>query len=138
MRLGPVAGIAISLLLAGCASGESTSRPLATDVPVTDETGALRGIVIDDAINALPGATVTVVELNLNVTTGPDGQYVLPNLAPGTYSVVATLDGYSREERTVEIAAGTVTSHDFTLTIGASDDAYHVIQQKKGRTFCSL
>jgi hypothetical protein len=138
VRFAPFAGIGIALVLAGCSAGESSSAALSTDVAVSDETGALRGLVIDDAINSLPNVAITLGDSGLSTTTQADGTYVLGNVAPGTYRVYASLDGYSAAEADVEILAGQVASHDFTLRLLPSGEPYHVVQNKKGRTACGV
>src|SRR5688572_20697950 len=56
--------------------------------------GSLVGTVTDESGGAIPGATVTVtqVETNLsrNVVTNDAGSYNVPNLLPGTYEIVVT------------------------------------------------
>ena len=131
------ASLGIALVLAGCAAGESTAEPDTTNIVLLEDHGGLRGLVIDDAINAVPGALVAINGTEFFATSGPDGGYVIPNVPPGTYEVSATLEGYAGASAMVEVVAGEVASHDFTLTNLASEDAYHVVQLKKGRTFCA-
>ena len=56
------------------------------------------GRVTDPGGDALPGATVTVTNaetgLQRTVTSGGDGLYQVPSLPVGTYSVMASLDGF--------------------------------------------
>jgi hypothetical protein len=61
-------------------------------------TGTLRGVVQDSTGGVLPGAAISVVEVSTNdtrtVTSDERGSWVLPNLKPGTYRVVVSLDGF--------------------------------------------
>ena len=60
--------------------------------------GTLRGTVEDSTGGVLPGAQVSVIETGTNdtrsLTTDTEGRWVLPNLKPGTYRIVVSLDGF--------------------------------------------
>ena len=83
----------------------SAGAPLfaqATQPPVTgsvrDTTGAaLAGV----AMSAMPKGSTTPQ----TTVTGPDGTFTLP-LAPGTYTLTATLTGFRRITQVVEVATG--------------------------------
>src|SRR5688500_2819270 len=128
MRSASAFAVGIALLFSGCAAGEGAADPLSCVGAVADDTGALRGRAIDDSINAVPNAVVAINGTEISTVTGPDGGYILGNLAPGTYVVVATLDGFVAAEAQVDIVAGEVAEHDFTLVPLASEDIYHVTQ----------
>ncbi|MPY89280.1 MAG: TonB-dependent receptor [Luteitalea sp.] len=84
-------------------------------VAVAQAAGAeVRGRVMEEGEAVLPGATLSIEELGMVVTTGADGTYVFNDVLPGTYHVRVTLDGYRplREEITVGDRA---FSRDFTL-----------------------
>jgi len=57
--------------------------------------GGLLGNVVDDAGLAVPGATVTITEVNTNISytavTNESGYYVFANLKDGTYRVTGEL-----------------------------------------------
>src|SRR5437763_665434 len=61
--------------------------------------GSLLGVVTDNSDSSVPGATVSILEVNTGVSrmanTSESGNYVFPDLAPGTYTVAAP-----RKERT--------------------------------------
>lgn len=63
-------------------------------------TGTILGTVRDGSGGVLPGASVTVVEVDTNssrtVTTDAQGSYIVPNLDIGTYRVTAELSGFER------------------------------------------
>ncbi|MGH7451460.1 MAG: carboxypeptidase-like regulatory domain-containing protein, partial [bacterium] len=59
-------------------------------------TGKLAGQVVDKKTGQpLPGVNVTVVGTNLGATTDPDGRYFVLQVSPGSYSVRASIIGYS-------------------------------------------
>jgi len=65
--------------------------------------GTISGVVADPSGAVVPGATVVVRETRtgtLNQTkSGNDGQYVVPFLLPGDYSVTVTMPGFEKTVR---------------------------------------
>lgn len=61
--------------------------------------GTLTGVITDPAGAAIPGAAVTVKEMNTGVeratTTNGDGLYLISNLNPGVYQVSASALGFA-------------------------------------------
>src|SRR5579884_3361809 len=77
-------------------------------------TVTLRGQVTDESGALVPGAKVTVTDSGGNVVTTvvshSDGSYIVPNLAPGHYAVVATSPGLKQiQPAKVNATAGAVT-----------------------------
>jgi len=60
--------------------------------------GSLVGSVVDETGAALPGASVTITQMETNlsrdVVTNENGVYTATNLLPGTYQVVVKLQGF--------------------------------------------
>jgi len=87
-------------------SGASATGIDATLYPAN---GALAGTV-DAAGSGIAGATITVTDggppLTTTSTTDPAGSFSLAGLAPGTYSVTATLSGYQPDTVQVTVVAG--------------------------------
>ena len=69
-----------------------------TTVTAAAQEAGVYGTVSDATGDALPGVTVTVTNaetgLQRTVTSGGDGLYQVPSLPVGTYSVMASLDGF--------------------------------------------
>jgi hypothetical protein len=80
-------------------------------------TGAIRGSVADREFGApIAGATVTVLNTRLRTTTRENGSYVLSGVAPGTYTLVVTRDGYVREVKAnVTVGTGGLVDADLTM-----------------------
>lgn len=121
--------VAALLALAGCLGGGGGAKH--TDgvteglddlgLHATEDTGVLRGVVVDEAIKPLAGVHLQVrsPSVNRSATTNQDGLFGLEGLEPGDYFVTASLDGY------VETQAGPVT-----VVAGVSDpDAMRISLQ---------
>ena len=67
-------------------------------VTVAAQEAGVYGTVTDATGDALPGVTITVMNAETGfqrtVTSGADGQYQAPSLPVGTYSVMASLQGF--------------------------------------------
>ncbi|MEO6885020.1 MAG: carboxypeptidase-like regulatory domain-containing protein, partial [Jatrophihabitantaceae bacterium] len=99
-------------------AGGSASVPLTLKVGVASLVGHVRDAfkagLGDVQVTATNG---TVSRTASTVTTGPIGSYVLPDLAPGKYSVTFILDGYQTQTQQVIIEPGaSESSADATLT----------------------
>ena len=97
---------------------------IATPVAAQLDRSRLAGTIKDESGAIVPGATVTVTNLQTKTETvaitDPSGYYNFPNLTPGQYSVTAELSGFKKivRENVPLDAAGAVTM-DFTLQAGA-------------------
>ena len=92
-------------------------------VPAQTYQGRVLGSVTDEQGGAVKGAKVVITNVETGasrtVETTDSGDYVVPNLAPGLYSVVAEAPGFKKVERTqvrVEVAAD--VRIDLPLTAG--------------------
>ena len=97
----------------------------------------INGVVKDTTGAVIPGATIHLIDVATNTQTTTtatnEGTFVIPNVRPGMYRIVAEHTGFSRKEIqdvkldvgvpftvTIELAAGTVQE---TVTVSASDVA---------------
>jgi hypothetical protein len=77
--------------------------------------GTLQGTVKDSAGNAIGGATVNAGPNTTNADAS--GFYVFGEIAPGSYSVTASAQGYSNGTASgVSVASGATTTQDFSLS----------------------
>jgi Carboxypeptidase regulatory-like domain/TonB-dependent Receptor Plug Domain len=80
----------VALVLLAFVSSRSVSAQVAT--------GSIVGTVIDSSHQVVPGAQVTIREVNRNTTTSvvtdASGVYTAPFLVPGTYEVQIELQGF--------------------------------------------
>jgi hypothetical protein len=85
--------------------------------------GEITGIIQDQDGGAVPGATVTVTNVDTNqqrvVTSTGDGLYTAASLLPGEYRIDITLSGFKPMRREgVRIATGEKARLDFSLAVG--------------------
>lgn len=80
--------------------------------------GTIRGRIIDNAKQTLPGASIYIEKLNTGVTSDVNGFYTFPNLNPGTYTVKVTYVGYSPVEVKITIPEGRTLEKDVVLNEG--------------------
>ena len=85
--------------------------------------GEMTGLVKNQAGAAVPGATVTVTDVNTNrqrvVTSSAEGVYAVPSLVPGDYRVDVELTGFRAVRRAgIHLATGEKVRIDFDLAVG--------------------
>ena len=87
-------------------------------VCMAQEAGSIRGVVYDDDFDApLALAEILIVETSVKTLTSEQGNYVFPQVAPGTYTLLFYKDGYTRQVRgNVVVAAGRITEVDTALS----------------------
>ena len=103
-------------------------------VPLYGQTpsGEISGVITDASGSVLPGVTITLTNVATNaqrvVQTNEAGQYVMPALQPGVYSLKAELSGFRAIERTnLEVQVGSAIRIPLTLEIGALNDTVQVV-----------
>ena len=101
-----------------------------TEAQVT--TGTIVGTVKDPQGAAVPGATVTITEVNKGTTsvhlTDADGSFVAPFLIPGTYDVAVELASFKRHtHKGVVLQVNQRARVDVNLTLGGLTETTEVI-----------
>ncbi|HEV3139570.1 MAG TPA: carboxypeptidase regulatory-like domain-containing protein, partial [Vicinamibacterales bacterium] len=85
-------------------------------------TGSISGTVMDATNSVMPGATVTAVCNDTNLTrtavTDAQGGYSIPELPICTYTVRAELQGFKTASRETPLTANAVAKVDFRLEVG--------------------
>lgn len=82
----------LAVVLAGC--GSPAGQEAAAPEGGASGLGSIEGVVVSQAIAPLPGATVGLSPGNATATTGADGAFRFGGLAPGSYTLLASLEGY--------------------------------------------
>ena len=94
-------------------------------------TGTLLGNITDASGAAVPGATVTAIETQTNISrqtvSNEAGHYIFSSLKNGTYSVEAELQGFRKVIRqNVRVDVNTTMRVDLTLELGQVTEAVTV------------
>jgi hypothetical protein len=93
---------------------------------------AITGVVRDASGGVLPGATVeaaspVLIEKVRSVVTDANGQYRIVDLRPGTYSVTATLSGFTTIKREgIELSGSFVATVNLDLRVGSLEETITV------------
>jgi hypothetical protein len=95
-------------------------------------TGTLLGTITDTVGLPVPGASVTITEVNTNiksdVVTNENGTYVFSSLRNGVYRVEAELSGFKKAVREgVEVQVNTTIRVDLRLTVGTVEETVMVV-----------
>ena len=99
-----------------CLLGAALMLATASGAAAQEFRATVRGQILDSSKGALPGATVSMTNTETNevatATTNADGNYSIPFLRPGKYTLTAELSGFQKYTR-----AGMVLSVNETATI---------------------
>jgi len=80
------------------------------------QTGGIKGKVVDETGQALPGAAVSIDGTTIGSSTDVNGNYTISNLKPGNYTVTGKFLGYLALKKTVVVANSVITV-DFALQL---------------------
>jgi hypothetical protein len=144
-----VAGLA----LAGCSSSPSGAGSddgglgsgaigSPKEVQATSTTGGIRGVVVDQAVRPIKGATVTVSGNGVakDATTDAGGTFSVSGLPAGTYLLKSSHSLYDSAQQSVEVKAGVKNPPivKVLLTQKAFAKPYMVTSLFKGFIVCSI
>ena len=96
--------------------------------------GSVVGVVKDAQGASVPGATVTIVSKDTNLTrettTNGEGNYTLANVLPGQYDVKISLTGFRESVRSnVPVTIGQISRVDVTLEVGTLTETVTVASE---------
>ncbi len=94
-------------------------------------TGLITGIVTDSAGAVVPDATISVVNQDTgstrDTTSNGEGIYIVPQLAPGNYTLEVSKAGFGKETHsTVQLEVNQSLTLDFKLGVAASTQTVNV------------
>jgi hypothetical protein len=93
-------------------------------------TGSIAGVVTDPTGAAIPSARVVITNketgLKRALVTGAEGDYSEPALPARVYEVTAEAPGFQRLVREVIVEAGTTTTVNLTMQLGAATETVTV------------
>lgn len=102
----------VAAMLSGCSDapsddGTDTAAFDDLDVQVSATTGAIRGVVVDERIRPIAGATVALTgSVERSTTTDAEGRFVMSGLAPGTFFLTVTSPLHHPIQTSAEVVAG--------------------------------
>jgi hypothetical protein len=96
--------------------------------------GSITGNVKDAQGAAVPGATVTIINKETNLTrdgvTSGDGTFTINNVLPGPYDLKVALTGFREAIRTnVPVTIGQISRVEMTLEVGALTETVTVASE---------
>ena len=117
-----------------CRLGLLAALFLSTALHAQEYRATLNGTVSDQSGASVPGATVIVSNPETGVSTtaqtNPGGDYVIPFVAPGAYTVTVSASGFKQAVRgNIELHAGDKTRVDMRLEVGAPTESITVASE---------
>jgi TonB-dependent receptor len=109
----------LAAALVGSGISELAAEPIARIL--------LKGRVVDDERNPLPGAHVRVEGVGFTAVTDLDGFYTLPDIPVGQHTFRVSYLGYAPTEMTFRVAHGTESAPDITMRESSSELAEVVV-----------
>ncbi|MCK5571433.1 MAG: carboxypeptidase-like regulatory domain-containing protein, partial [Bacteroidetes bacterium] len=96
-------------------------------------TGKISGVVKDSQTEeSLPGVNVVVQGTTLGASTNIEGRYVILNVPPGNYTVVASLVGYRKFQiKDLNVSVDFTTPLDIMLEEGSVELDAVVVQAER-------
>lgn len=97
------------LIISGCSKDDN---------PVNTTTkGTISGRVTEqNSGNAISGASISTQPATSTVTSDNNGNYTISNIEAGSYTLTATMNGYSTNSANVKVDAGQTTTVNIALT----------------------
>ncbi len=93
-------------------------------------TGVISGTVTDQTGAVIPNANVTITDKSNNsartATANGAGLFSAPALPPGDYTVKGEAPGFKTIERDAQVVAGSTTSVDLNMSLGAANEVVTV------------
>jgi hypothetical protein len=128
--------MAALVLSAGCLSSEAAEiQAPAARASFGEETGAIRGVVVDDSLNPMPNLLVGLNGGNASLTDGA-GAFVYSDLLPGTYEVLVQGVAVLPVSTRVEVVAQQATEVTIAVQHLPSTEPYLETRIQDGITFC--
>jgi hypothetical protein len=99
--------------------------------------GTISGTVTDQTGAALPAVIMTLVDQDkgykFNATSDSTGRYLFRSIPPGTYTVIAEIQGFEKTERTgIKVDVSQNPTADLKLKIASSTQTLEVKSQSQG------
>src|SRR5689334_5645452 len=122
----------LSRLLSGLCVAVTAIALIPANAPAqTTGAATLVGTVVDTTGAVAPAARVSVVNVETSfrseTQTGPEGNYYVPYLSPGTYQVTVEAAGFKRYVRDgIKMRSGETPRVDVVLELGSTTESITV------------
>ena len=84
--------------------------------PLAAQTGTIVGkVTVSGTKSILESAAVTIKDTKIGAFSGKTGRFKIPNVTPGTHTLIAKRLGYKNLEKTVTVRAGQETRINFEM-----------------------
>jgi hypothetical protein len=130
--------VCLAVLLAGCGDKPKKTVEVSPGVvteleePAEPGTGFVAGIVGDDAIYPLVGATVRLMGTDKSTTTDFRGNFLIQDVEPGIYIVEASKLDHLSQQATADVTAGKVAKVALLLQKIPTTLPYHRTEPHEG------
>ncbi len=84
--------------------------------------GSISGVVKDSTNSVLPGARIEIQPNGPSAVSDGQGQFIIPNLPPATYTLSVSYVGFSPLTTSITVTAGQVAHSDAVLQIGKQSE----------------
>jgi len=114
--------VGLALLAAAAVTGLASAQGIPT--------GRLSGRVTDADGASVPGVTISVTSPALqgvrSTQTDLNGDYVVPSLPPGEYTMTYTMDGFETQTRTEKLSSSQALQLDVNMSLAAVSETIEV------------
>lgn len=98
--------------------------------PVVAQVGSIAGTAKDAGGAILPGATVKLMPGDRSTTADNQGQFIITNVAPGTYTATVSYVGFAPSTMSVVVNAGQIAHLNVTLEVASKKDVVTVSAER--------
>lgn len=109
------------LVLNAADANGAISATTTADKGVTATSGAVSGSIKDPAGAVLSGARIELQPTATTVSSDTQGNFLIPNVAPGSYSINISYVGFTTLVKTIVVVAGQATNLEETLSLGSAN-----------------
>ncbi len=99
---------------------------LSATVSAQNAKGIITGRVVDSVNAVLQGARIRVEPGGIVATSDGQGQFIVTNLSPGTYTVTASFVGFANFSAIVEISGGQTANLDAVMKVASTNEQIEV------------
>jgi len=94
------------------------------------QVGSIAGTVKDSSSAVLPGATVKLSPGDASATSNGQGEFAIPGVAPGAYTITVEYVGFSPLTTSVTVVAGQVARANVVMNVATETEAIIVTAER--------